>query len=305
MNSVIRFLFPLFLAAALLSSAAFAQSTDSLDRALLWEISSPELQQKSYLFGTIHMIPKEDFYMDEAVERALEAAEQVAFEIDMDEMSDMGKMMGLLMDAFMKGDTTLSDLLSPEEYELVDAHFQKIGLPLGMLERIKPMFLTALTSEDLFSGQPGTGNITSYEMELLQRAKSQEKAISGLETAEYQMSMFDSIPYRVQAKMLVDAIAETDPDNDQILELVNLYKKQDLNGMARLFKADKSGLGKYEDLLLVTRNRNWIPVMEAMMAEGAAFFAVGAGHLVGSQGVIRLLEAKGYRLKPVVFEWPQ
>lgn len=304
MNQVIKSVFALLFTAGLLLPS-FAQDRDSLDHALLWEISSPTLDYKSYLFGTIHMIPRQDFYLDEAVEKALEDADQIAFEIDMEEMSDMGKMMGLLMDAFMKGDTTLSDLLTEEEYELVDAHFQKVGLPLAMLERIKPMFLTALTSEDLFTAQPGGERATSYELELMQRAKSQEKPINGLETAEYQMSMFDSIPYRVQAKMLVDALAESDPESDQIVELVRLYKEQDLNGMQRLFQADESGLGKYEELLLVTRNRNWIPVMREMMEEGPTFFAVGAGHLVGSQGVIRLLEAEGYGLRPMPFEWPQ
>ncbi len=304
MIQIIKSVFALLFVAGLFLPS-HAQDRDSLDRALLWEISSPKMKDKSYLFGTIHMIPRQDFYLDEAVEKALEGTDQIAFEIDMEEMSDMGKMMGLLMDAFMKGDTTLSDLLTEEEYERVDAHFQKIGLPLSMMERIKPMFLTALTSEDLFSGPSGAERATSYELELMQRAKSQEKPISGLETAEYQMSMFDSIPYQVQAKMLVDAISESDPDSDQIAELVRLYKQQDLNGMQRLFKADRSGLGKYEELLLVTRNRNWIPVMKAMMEEGPTFFAVGAGHLVGSEGVIRLLEAEGFRLRPLPFEWPQ
>lgn len=132
-------------------------------------------------------------------------------------------------------------------------------------------------------------------------AQDQEKAVDGLETAEFQMSLFDSIPYDVQAQMLMASIEsdETDSESNQLEEMVKMYKDQDIQGMQRMVKGDTGGISEYEELLLLRRNRNWIPVMEDMMANNPTFFAVGAGHLGGEEGVIALLRKAGYKVEPV------
>lgn len=300
-----KFCYSLFL--AILSVAAWAQPAGSAkyapsaeENALLWEISGKELAQPSYLYGTIHMIGKADFFLTDATRQSLEKARQVAFEIDMEDMMDFTKLMPLMMKAFMANDTTLSDLLSEEDYALVQAHFEEIGLPLMFLERIKPMFLSALGGEDMFSmGSGEDSQVVSYEMEFMQMAQQRNLPIEGLETAEFQMSMFDSIPYKVQARMLVESIKSEDTGGGQFAQMVELYKNQDLQGMQAMMKDEASGIGGYEDLLLVRRNRNWIPVMGEMMKVSPTFFAVGAGHLGGDEGVVALLREAGYSVKPL------
>lgn len=292
----------LLIAIFTLSGQVFAQPA-TLEKSLLWEVTGNGLATPSYVFGTIHMINKADFFLTDATLDAMSEAEQFTFEIDMEDMSDMTKMMPLLMQAFMRGDTTLSDLLTDEEYQIVSDHFKEIGLPLMFLERIKPMFLSALTGEEMMSMQgreEQESSIVSYEMEIMKTAQANRKPIEGLETAEFQMSMFDSIPYRVQAKMLVESInanADTVADK-QMEEMVRMYKDQDIDAMVTMMD-DEGGIGGYEDLLLVNRNKKWIPIMEEMMQDKTTFFAVGAGHLGGKYGVIRLLKEAGYTLKPL------
>ncbi|MCB0548975.1 MAG: TraB/GumN family protein [Phaeodactylibacter sp.] len=292
---------------ALLAIAGWAQPANSAqyaptaeENALLWEISGKELKEPSYLFGTIHMIGKEDFFLTEATKASFGKARQVAFEIDMEDMMDFTKLMPLMMKAFMANDTKLSDLLSEEDYGLVKEHFESVGLPIMFLERIKPMFLSALGGEDMFNmGGGGDSQVVSYEMELMQMAQQRSMPIEGLETAEYQMSMFDSIPYKAQAEMLVESIKSGKTDDGQFQQMVELYKNQDLQGMQAMMADEASGIGGYEDLLLVRRNRNWIPVMGEMMKLKPTFFAVGAGHLGGDEGVVALLREAGYEVKPV------
>ena len=281
-------------------AATFAQETND-NNSLLWEIKGKGVKNVSYLFGTIHMIHKDDFVLTEPTVKALEKAKQVTFEIDMEEMSDMSAMLPLMMRAFMKDGITLKTLLSEEDYKLVSDHFEDLGLPMLMLDRIKPMFLSALSSEDILSGEGSSmDDIVSYELELLDLANEQEMEVSGLETAEFQMSMFDSIPYEAQAQMLVEGIKGGGSDSeDQLKIMVDMYKNQDIEGMQQLIKGDEEGLGKYEELLLVKRNENWIPVMAEMMKQTPTFFAVGAGHLGGEKGVIALLREAGYTLKPI------
>jgi uncharacterized protein len=285
----------LFLVAAPLQAQ---QDKDApLANSLLWEITGKSLEKPSYVFGTIHMIDRENYFLTDAAKEALDKVYNVTFEIDMEEMTDLGTLMPLMMKAFMQGDTTLRDLLTEEEYTLVSGHFQEIGLPMMFVERIKPMFLSALASGDM-SDPAAQEDIVSYEMELMEMAQQKEKEIMGLETAEYQMSMFDSIPYRIQADMLVTSIRDQSGNSDQLDRMIELYTTQNIEGMQSLMEEDQDVLD-YQDLLLVTRNRNWIPVMEKRMADGPSFFAVGAGHLAGTEGVLRLLIEAGYSVKPL------
>ena len=285
----------LFLVAAPLQAQ---QDKDApLANSLLWEITGKSLEKPSYVFGTIHMIDRENYFLTDAAKEALDKVYNVTFEIDMEEMTDLGTLMPLMMKAFMQGDTTLRDLLTEEEYTLVSGHFQEIGLPMMFVERIKPMFLSALASGDM-SAPAAQEDIVSYEMELMEMAQQKEKEIMGLETAEYQMSMFDSIPYRIQADMLVTSIRDQSGSSDQLDRMIELYTTQNIEGMQSLMEEDQDVLD-YQDLLLVTRNRNWIPVMEKRMADGPSFFAVGAGHLAGTEGVLRLLIEAGYSVKPL------
>lgn len=275
-----------------------------LSNHLLWEISGNGLEQSSFLFGTIHLIGSDDFFWPSGTLSAFDKSKKVVFEIDMAEISDISSQFGMLQKAFMRDNISLRDLLSDEDYKIVEDHFSAIGLPLFMLERMKPMFLTILTGGDmggldmnLFS--PG-GNTKSYEIELNSMAEASGKPVSGLETVEFQMSLFDSIPYEIQARMLVDAIEnpESVEGNGGFDEIVALYRNQDIEGMATLVKEDDSGFGEFTDLILKNRNIAWIAPMEAMMKDQRVFFAVGAGHLGGEMGVIRLLKQKGFTVAP-------
>ena len=271
----------------------------SLEKALLWKISGNELTTPSYLFGTIHIIPSDEFFLPNGTLEALGAAKKVVFEIDMADMNDMGKQMGLLSKAFMNDDLTLKDLYTEKEYTIVKNHFEKMGIPLFFMERMKPMLLTVFASGDIDPSDLQNGKAKSYEMEFFEMAKDSKKETGGLETIEYQMSIFDSIPYDEQADMLLETIEMGDEASDSMDEMIKIYKDQDIEGMQAMFKEEGNEIEGHEDVLLVNRNKNWIPIMSEMMNTGTHFFAVGAGHLGGPFGVIHLLKEAGYSIVPV------
>ena len=121
---------------------------DTLDRALLWRIDAPGATTPSYLFGTIHLIDAEDFVISDSLMTALNRAERVVFEIDPAEMQNPMVAMSLMQQAMMSGGQTLRDLLDEEQYARVDAHFSAMGLPMMLLDRVKPMFLSMLAGLD-------------------------------------------------------------------------------------------------------------------------------------------------------------
>lgn len=274
------------------------QDNDELAKSLLWKISGEGLKD-SYLYGTIHIINDEDFFYPKGTMAALDKVDKVVFEIDMAEMSDMSNAMSMMQKAFMSDGKTLKDVMSAEDYELVSSHFQKMGLPIFLLQRIKPMFLTIFASGDISPGDLQSGKIKSYEMEFAKEAEKRNLTTGGLETIDFQISIFDEIPEEDQATMLVESIKSADTGSDQMKEMVDIYKRQDISGMQEMMKGDDT-IKEYEDILLVKRNKNWIPQIKEMMAEQPVFFAVGAGHLGGEMGVIKLLKKEGLKVTPLM-----
>ncbi len=272
------------------SSPLLPAKTDDT-KSLLWEISGNGLKKSSYLFGTIHLIAKKDFFMTDLVKDRFSRTSQLALEIDMDDPTMMLKMMtGMMMD----GNKSLKDLVSEEDYKLLNSYFEEsLGMGLGLFDRMKPILLSTLMLEK------SQEEVVSYENVFLEMAQKQKIPIEGLETAEYQLAMLDSIPYEVQAQMLVDGLKEEGGNDDLFAQMVELYKQQDLDALYNITMQEGSEFGEYEGPLLQTRNKNWIPVIDEMSREQPTFFAVGAAHLAGEIGVIQLLKDEGFILTPL------
>jgi uncharacterized protein len=266
-----------------------------LENTLLWEISGKELKSPSYLFGTMHLLCAEDANLSDSLRLVIRTTQQIYFEIDLDNMMET---LGSMKYLNMKDNKRLSDLLSADDYKKVKDYFtkSKTMLPLAMMERFKPYFITALISESKFPCASKDG----MEQVIMKEAKKTKKSINGLETIQYQASVFDSIPYERQAKDLVKMIDSAGKDNnDSDVKLLEVYRNQDLNKMMVL-TADEEGVGEYLDLLLYKRNANWVKKMPELMKSNQTLFAVGAGHLGGEKGVINLLRKAGYTLRPMM-----
>lgn len=275
-------------------------SVGKTENALFWKITGPGLKKPSYLFGTIHLIPAKDFSMPAPVRQVFNETKCLTTEIDLADMTSIGTMLSLITKANMKGGKTLKNLLSAEDYKLVRAKMEEKGLPANMFERMKPMF-TSMMLGDAGGGAEGmkSGATTSVEMELYELAKSEGLKTDGLESVDYQLSVFDSIPYDVQAKMLVESLKSVDGGSEEFETMVKLYQSQDIGAMATEAMGDD--FNEYADLLLNNRNANWIPKIGKQMRDRPTLFAVGAGHLGGEKGVVRLLRLAGWTVEPVKF----
>lgn len=265
-----------------------------LENTLLWEISGRDMTTSSYLFGTMHLLCSEDARLSDSLRYSIETTKQIYFEIDMDNMMET---LGALKYLNMNNNTRLSDLLTPDEYQRVKTYLNsnKMMLPATMMDRIKPYFLTALISESKFPCPAKDG----MEQVIMKEAKKDSKPIYGLETVQFQASVFDSIPYQRQAKDLLKIIDSSGKESDSSdAQLLDVYRKQDLNKMQEM-TAGEEGMSDYIDLLLYNRNANWVHKMPAIMKEKSTLFAVGAGHLGGDKGVISLLRKAGYTVRPV------
>lgn len=281
--------FKLVIAALLLSFISVAQEQE--ENSLLWEISGNGLQQPSYLFGTIHMICKEDFIMPELVKQKFTAAGKVFLEFDMDDPLMQMKMLKLAM--LPQGETLKT--IFGKDYGLIDSFFKNnTNYPLAMFNQFKPMVVMSMLTIKTLS----CDSTESYEATFMNMAKKEGKNIHGLETIEDQMKIFDEIPDSIEVQNLVKMIREYDLQKKQFEEVVKLYKQQKIFQLQKEIVTSTDLMGA-EEALLTKRNNNWIPVIEKNSKETACFFAVGAGHLGGENGVIHLLRKAGYTVKAI------
>lgn len=269
---------------------SFAQQPK--EKSLLWKIEGKDISSPSYLYGTFHMLCPTDFNMNDTLKALVKQSKQMFLEIDIDDPSLTTKMMKNIK---MKDGKTLKDYLSPADYDSVAKLFQaKTKIPLSMVDTYKPFMLTSMLYPSLLGCTP-----IAFEKEFEKLAKADGIEVKGLETIEDQLNVFETIPYKVQAKMLKKTLFELD-GKEQMNEMVALYKKQDINKMQKGISGD-TDLGNYEKTLLDKRNKNWIPVIEKEIAAMPTFIAVGAGHLAGKKGVIYLLRKQGYTVTPISF----
>ncbi len=264
-------------------------------RTLLWEISGNGLSRPSYVFGTMHVLCAEDAKLSPNMKKALQESVRVYLEIDMD---DREQMMSSLKYFRMNDGVKLQDLLTTAEYKRIDSALKKSKspMPLSMVSRFKPMLIASMLGEQFMDCAKKNG----MEMVIMEEAKLLEKEIRGLETIAYQAGLFDSIPYAKQAKDLLQYIDSAETYKKTTMELVKVYKAQDLAKMDSLTRKSDPGMESFMDLLLYRRNRNWVQQMPVLMREGTMLFAVGAGHLPGQEGVLQLLRDKGFVVKPIV-----
>jgi uncharacterized protein len=264
------------------------------DNSLLWEVSGNGLTQSSYLFGTFHLMCKNDIHFSSQLTAAINRAEKMYMEMDMD---DPATMLGGLLVMNMKDGKTLQQLYTDEEYKRVKTYFtDSLHTPIALIQSMKPFFLEAL----LYPKMMPCKTISGVEEELMKIAKLQKKEIKGLETMEFQASVFDSIPYEEQAKELLKSIDSMASGKKDFDTMMNVYKSQRLMEIEKLFNKTELGLQEHQDLLLNNRNKNWTDKLKNIMKATPVFVAVGAGHLVGKEGLIALLRKQGYTVRPLM-----
>jgi uncharacterized protein YbaP (TraB family) len=242
------------------------------------------------------MLCADDIQLSDSLQTAISNTDRVYLEVDLDNMLEM---LGVMTKMKMRNDTTLADLLTKEEYQKVKAFFNEKGgiLPFSMLETYKPL----LAASTLMESSMACKAPVAMEQLIMKEAKSKGKGIKGLETMAYQMSIFDSIPYKLQAKQLVSYVDNygKKSDNSEFEALTKAYRNQELEKLENLTKDDDMGMANFSDILLYNRNSNWVKKLGELLVSNSLVIAVGAGHLPGDKGVINLLRKAGYKVEPV------
>lgn len=279
----------LALAVALSSQSAIADSS-------VWRAEKDG--NHIYLGGTIHLLSKSDYPIPVEYEQAYKKSEVIYFEVDIKAMKDPAmaeKMMPMLM---AKPGESLDKILKPETLKALESFLEERGLPMAMFQQFNPsgLYLLLMTLELQKLGMTDAGVDELFDT----KAREDKKTLGQMETIEQQMEFFSKID---------------DGDPDQLI----MYTLRDLEEMPKMMAdmkdAWRSGdRARYRELLLepfvkdypeayqallVERNNNWMPKIEALFeTPEIELVLVGALHMIGKDGLLQQLEKKGYKVEP-------
>lgn len=262
------------------------------NHSLLWEISGKDIKKPSYLFGTFHLMCKEDIHFSENLLKAFKYSSALYLEIDLNNPTNT---FGALKYMYMKDGATLTKLLDSLQYNKIQKFFSdSLHINMAMIEKMKPAFVSSFIYPYMMRCKTTDG----IEMELIKKSKEWQKETFGFETVAFQASVFDNIPYKVQAAELYNMIDSIEIYKLNFNKMLSLYKSQQLDAIEKSFD-EEAGFEDQKDVLLVNRNKKWVSQLKMILPQSNVFIAVGAGHLPGEKGLIQLLKNEGYTLKPV------
>ncbi len=283
-----------------LTAAASAQTDYAAIEAspALWSISDAD--STVYLFGTVHILPPQLEWRTAAVDAALQDSEIVYFEADAVSAEAQAQTQVLIPQLGLnEPGVTLSSLISDEAKANMAAIAQSIGAPPEMLasqmDPLKP-WLASLTLAILQIQAGGYDPTSGVEYKLTAAAQEAGKTFGYFETLEEQLRFFADMPLETQVADFEVGIAQMVDNPDVLTEMVQAWAVGDMATLDEVFNEGmRDSSEELYQTLIVQRNRDWIPQIEAVLAgSDDAFVAVGAGHMPGAQGVIALLEANGH-----------
>jgi uncharacterized protein YbaP (TraB family) len=259
----------------------------------LWKATGPR-GGTAYLAGSLHLLSGEYYPLAPAFDTAFAESDLLVEELDMGEMAAPESQMMMLTRGMMPAGQMLESVVSKATFEAVRAKVTELGLPLQPLQLFKPWAL-ALTLQGLEWQKAGLDPELGLDKHFYDRAKKAGIAVQGLETLEFQISQFDGMPMPLQDRLLASTLEEMATAKNELADLAKAWKAGDAPAIeATALKELKAEPQMYQRLL-VDRNRAWLVKIEPLFTRPRpAFVVVGAAHLVGGDGLLAMLRAKGY-----------
>lgn len=272
------------------AEAVLPDPVEVTPRPALWKISDADTT--IYLFGTIHALPAGVKWLNGPVEQALAASQELVTEIPETDPSTMQS--AVMANAMLPAGQTLRGLLSTEDRAKYDAAMTSFGLPVQAFDRFEPWYAAvALTAMPL--AREGYSAQNGVEETISAAALKQGKPRTGLETAQFQLKMFASLPLDVQKRYLHEVLDGLPTLDKELQDMIREWSAGNADKLAELMNDDEDD-PKMVEVLLTGRNRTWSEWLKARMDKpGTVFVAVGAGHLAGKDSVLDMLDKAGVK----------
>ncbi|MFM1897577.1 MAG: hypothetical protein RLZZ385_2651 [Pseudomonadota bacterium] len=267
----------------------------ALGDSAVWVASSGD--SRVFLAGTVHLLRPSDYPLPEEFEQAYQQSDRLYFETDISAMNDMAVQAGMLQQLMYSDARSLRTVLNQEALDALDDYLGSTGMPLMMVEKFKPGLLVSTLQVLEFQKMGFTPQ--GVDMHFHNRALGDAKPTGELESVQAQIDYLASMGEGNESEFILLSLKDMAEVSSIMDELIAAWREGDNRKLAEMFVDDmKSQSPALYDSLLVERNNNWISIIERMFSDpGTEFVLVGAAHLVGEDGLLSLLEEKGYRIQ--------
>lgn len=271
---------------------------------LLWKVSGNGLDRPSYVIGTHHLAPLSVKDSIANLQQAIDQTEQVYGEIVMDDANNPEILMKMQQAMMLPADTTLKSFYTQAQYDTIAAVVKNyMGVDLALFDKLKPATITtqlsvALAMKSLKGFNPQEQLDTWFQTQ----ARQAGKKVGSLETIDMQINvLYNSQTLTRQALLLYCTATHIEQGVDQSLRMNQAYMKQNLDELLAIIeeKMNDACDSTPEEIstLIYGRNANWARQFPSIMKQSPTLFVVGAGHLPGPQGLLKLLQKQGYTVE--------
>ena len=285
-------LFILYLGAPQLAAQEQAPQEIRERRHSLWQVRSPT--STVYLLGSVHLLKAEHYPLGQPIEQAFNESRKLILELKLDTLNPQLVQESMLVKGRLEPGQTLQKILSPTTYALLKRRAEGMGVPVQALEPFKP-WVAGLTLTMLKLQQLGYDSRHGVDQYFSRKAQQQGKEILGLESFEAQINLFEQLLLPVQEAFLLQTLKDLEVMEKQFQSLLDAWMRGDAPALEEILLAS---FREYPDIyrrIVVDRNREWLAQLEKILGQNEkVMVVVGAGHLVGGEGLIELLRAKGY-----------
>lgn len=257
----------------------------------LWQVDGDT--NSIFILGSIHLLRKSDYPIPSVIYDVYDEAEVLIMELDMDDVDPM-QTQALVRELGMLADgKSLEDEIGSRAYAKAAALADELQLPLSMLASSKP-WLAAVMAETLILTRVGFDPMQGIEMHLMAKARSDGKEILGFETERQQLEMLDGLSMPAQRDMLLQTLEDGGRIEQLLNEIIDAWRYGNTRFMEQTLLSDMSGNDELYDTIVVDRNRDWVQQIEGLLDGSDDYLViVGTMHLVGKDGVPRLLTRRG------------
>jgi uncharacterized protein YbaP (TraB family) len=285
----------LILTLVLLLALSAARSLGAQERTLLWKVS--EGDKSIFLLGSIHYLRKENYPLNQAILDAFDASDRLVLEIDLQNTPAGAAQRLTLEKAVYRDGSNLAQNVSQETYQLASKRAAELGIDMQVVQPMKPWFV-AITMLAVKLQRMGLDPKLGVDHHLAERAKRDGKPTSGLETLEFQLGIFDQLSKREQELMLRETAGELERIDKNVKDIVESWLKGDGERLAALLLAGMRQYPELQQKLVIERNRRWLDQIAKLVEQGNnAMVVVGAAHLVGQEGIVDMLKARGFSVE--------
>ena len=275
-----------------LAAGAAAQTRG---HSFLWKVQSGA--NVMYLAGSVHALTADAYPLNAAYQRAYDASGALVEEIDLAEADPLTGGLGLLAKGIYQDGRTFSGVVSRQTAALVEEKLRNTPLAIELIQPMKP-WMVMLMLEALGAQTAGLDPELGLDKHFYNLANTSGKQVIGLETAESQVDRFDKMPDAMQEQMLRSELAEMETEKSSLRTLLTAWKDGDAPAIEKMLLSSLAENPTAYNSLITERNRNWMPQLETCLKRSSpCFVIVGAAHVVGPQGLLAMLQQRGYRIE--------